>query len=132
MDYLKEQLLRLRQWVRQGWSDGRTARMVRLIGMETARCTGIVYPKQAPNDLLIRIPDYLPTPSAAAFSICCMQIKRLVGDQCLEDVARQRPADTLEFLDLLALDLPDQVICYACHKLHEIKMRLDTSPGPVD
>jgi hypothetical protein len=70
-----------------------------------------------PLELLIQITEYLPVLSAAAFSISCMQIKRLIGDQYLRNLAG-RPADKLAFLDILALDLPDQVVCPSCQRLH--------------
>jgi hypothetical protein len=61
--------------------------------------------------------DCLPSDSAAIFSICCMQIKRHVGDQYLAHLSEE---DTLAVMGLLAQDLPDQVACSICRKLHSM------------
>jgi hypothetical protein len=101
MDYLKRQLSRLREWRRPA-------------ALESSVLGKI------PLELLVQIIEYLPAPSAAAFSISCMQIKRLIGDPYLRNLAG-RPANTLAFLDILALDLPDQVVCSSCQKLHKME-----------
>jgi hypothetical protein len=61
--------------------------------------------------------DCLPSDSAAIFSICCMQIKRHVGDQYLAHLSEE---DTMAVMGLLAQDLPDQVACSICRKLHSM------------
>ncbi|KIN03676.1 hypothetical protein OIDMADRAFT_51625 [Oidiodendron maius Zn] len=73
-----------------------------------------------PLEILQQIIEHLPDSSAAAFSICCIQIKRLVGDQYLEHLAGS-PSSTADFLSLVAVDLPSQIACASCQRLHKIK-----------
>jgi hypothetical protein len=64
--------------------------------------------------------DYLPSESAVAFSLSCMHLKRLLGTQNFLRVITSTK-DTLALLNLLALDLPNQVVCSACKRLHDMQ-----------
>jgi hypothetical protein len=101
MGYLKSQLSRFRKWRRP-------------VALESSVLGKI------PLELLLQITEHLPAPSAAAFSISCMQIKCLIGDRYLRNLVG-RPANKIAFLDILALDLPDQVVCPICQRLHKME-----------
>jgi len=75
---------------------------------------------KAPVDILLYIMDYLPSESAVAFSLSCMQLKCLLGTQHFLKVASSTK-DTLALLNLLALDLPNHIVCYACKRLHNMQ-----------
>jgi hypothetical protein len=75
---------------------------------------------KAPVDILLCIMDYLPSESAVAFSLSCMHLKRLLGTQNFLRVITSTK-DTLALLNLLALDLPNQVVCSACKRLHDMQ-----------
>ncbi len=75
---------------------------------------------KAPVEILLCIIDYLPLEAAAAFSLSCMYLKRLLGTQHLLRVSSSTKG-TLALLNLLALDLPDQVACSTCNRLHTIQ-----------
>jgi hypothetical protein len=73
-----------------------------------------------PMEILLHIVDYLPASSAASFSLSCLQIERLIGDQCIKSLADSF-RNTSAFLNLLERDLPDQVACSSCNKLHKME-----------
>jgi hypothetical protein len=64
--------------------------------------------------------DYLPSESAVAFSLSCMHLKCLLGTQHFLKVTSSTK-DTLALLNLLALDLPNHVVCSACKRLHNME-----------
>lgn len=76
--------------------------------------------KRVSVDILLYITDFLPPESAVAFTISCMHLKCLLGTQ---NFLRVTPSieDTLALLNLLALDLPDHVVCSACKRLHDMQ-----------
>lgn len=76
--------------------------------------------KKVPIEILLIIMDHLPLESAVAFSLSCMYLKRNLGTQHLSRLASSTE-DTLALLNLLALDLPNCVVCSACKRLHEME-----------
>ena len=62
----------------------------------------------------------LPAESAVVFSLSCMHLKCLLGTKHFIELASS-PEHTLALLELLALDLPNQVVCSACKRLHDMK-----------
>jgi len=64
--------------------------------------------------------DFIPSESAVALSLSCMQLKCFLGTQYLFRVICSTK-DTLAPLDLLTRDLPNQVVFYVCRKLHHLK-----------
>jgi hypothetical protein len=75
---------------------------------------------RVPLEILVSIMDFLPSESAVAFSLSCMHLKCLLGTQHFLKVASSSK-DTLALLDLLALDLPNQVVCSPCQRLHNME-----------
>jgi hypothetical protein len=75
---------------------------------------------KVPVDILLYIMDYLPSESAVAFSLSCMHLKRLLGTQHFLRVTSSTE-DTLALLNLLALDLPNHVVCSSCKRLHDMQ-----------
>jgi hypothetical protein len=75
---------------------------------------------KVPVDILLQIMDYLPSESAVAFSLSCMYLKCLLGTQHFLRVTSSTE-DTLALLNLLALDLPNHVVCSACKRLHNMQ-----------
>jgi hypothetical protein len=72
-----------------------------------------------PLELLICIMKYLPPESVMAFSLTCKNSLRSLGTQ---QVARIRHrTNKLALVNLLAADLPDQVACWHCIRLHKIE-----------
>jgi F-box domain len=74
---------------------------------------------KVPVEILVYILDYLPPESAVAFSLSCMHLKYLLGTQHFLRVASTE--DTLALLNLLALDLPNHVVCSTCKRLHNME-----------
>ena len=74
---------------------------------------------KVPADILLYIMDYLPAESAVAFSLSCMHLKRLSGTRHFLR-AISSTEDTLALLNLLALDLPNHIVCSACKRLHDM------------
>ena len=75
-----------------------------------------------PPELLLHIATQLSVPHAALFSICCKQLQLLIGDRYLAQLAtRVPPRDTWDFLNLMAVDRLDQIVCYHCQKPHCVK-----------
>jgi hypothetical protein len=75
---------------------------------------------KASVDILVYIMNYLPPESAVAFSISCMHLKYLLGTQHFSRVTSSTE-DTVALLNLLALDLPNHVVCFACKRLHKMQ-----------
>jgi hypothetical protein len=75
---------------------------------------------KVPLELLLYIIDFLLSESAVAFSLSYMHLKCLLGTQHFLKVASSSK-DTLALLDLLALDLPNQVVCSPCQRLHNME-----------
>jgi hypothetical protein len=73
-----------------------------------------------PNEVLLCIIDFLPASSAASFSLSCLQIQHRIGNRYIKNLSCSTE-DTVEFLNLLERDLPDQIACSACKKFHKIK-----------
>ncbi|TVY83237.1 hypothetical protein LSUE1_G001187 [Lachnellula suecica] len=73
-----------------------------------------------PTEILQQIADALPNEAAASFSLSCRHIYLLVGPQYLARLASSK-SKTLSFLELLERDLPDQIVCHPCCKLHKTK-----------
>jgi F-box domain len=73
-----------------------------------------------PTELLEQIVNNLPVTSAASFSLSCRHIYLLIGTQYLENIATSSH-ETLVFLNLLEHDLPNQIVCNSCRKLHRIQ-----------
>lgn len=63
---------------------------------------------------------YLPSVSAVAFSLSCMHLKCSPEPDHFAKVSSS-DEDTFVLLALLAIDLPDHVVCFPCKKLHSIK-----------
>ncbi|KAF7854700.1 hypothetical protein EAF04_010269 [Stromatinia cepivora] len=76
--------------------------------------------EKIPVEILSDIMEFLPLESAVAFSISCMHLKRLLGTQHFSRIASSTE-ETLALLNLLALDLPDQVVCSVCKRLHHMQ-----------
>ena len=76
--------------------------------------------RNVPVEILLYIMDYLPSESAVAFSLSCLHRKCLLGAQHFLNVASSTK-DTLAVLNLLALDLPNYVVCSACKRLHSMQ-----------
>jgi hypothetical protein len=77
-----------------------------------------------PKEVLLCIIDHLPASSAASFSVSCLQIQHRIGNRYIKNLSGsslRSTEDTVEFLNLLKRDLPDQIACSACKKLHKIK-----------
>ena len=64
--------------------------------------------------------DYLPSESAVVFCLSCMHLKCLLGTQHFLRVTSSTE-DTLVLLNLLALDLPNHVVCSTCKRLHNMQ-----------
>jgi hypothetical protein len=78
-----------------------------------------------PNEVLLCIMDYLPASSATSFSLSCLQLQHRIGNRHIKNLSGSTE-DTVKFLNLLERDLPDQIVCYACNKLHKINVVADT------
>ncbi|CAD6451557.1 575066a2-9553-4fd4-8098-3bb20c4bccac [Sclerotinia trifoliorum] len=76
--------------------------------------------KNVPVEILSDIMDFLPLESAVAFSLSCMHLGRLLGTQHFSRISTSAEG-TLALLNLLALDLPDQVVCSVCKRLHHMQ-----------
>jgi hypothetical protein len=76
--------------------------------------------KRLPNEILLCIIDFLSASSAASFSLSCLQIQHRIGNRYIKSLSVSTE-DTVEFLNLLERDLPDQIACSACKKFHKIK-----------
>ncbi|KUJ12494.1 uncharacterized protein LY89DRAFT_722097 [Mollisia scopiformis] len=75
-----------------------------------------------PTELLQQIANDLPLASAVSFSLSCRHVYLLLGTQYLENLATATcDHERLVFLNLLECDLPSQIVCTPCRKLHEIK-----------
>ena len=101
MDYLRRNFSLVRKW-----------------GRPDALSSSIL--SEIPVDILVYIMDYLPSESAVAFSLSCMHLHYVLGTQHFSRVASSTE-DTIALLNLLALDLPNQVVCTACKRLHHMK-----------
>jgi hypothetical protein len=75
---------------------------------------------RVPLDILVYIMDYLPSVSAVAFSLSCMHLKHSLGTDHFAKVSSS-DEDTIALLTLLAMDLPDHIVCFPCKRLHSIK-----------
>jgi len=73
-----------------------------------------------PIELLLQIIEQLSAPSAAFFPIYYMKIKLLTRTMYLEHLV-SRWDDIYAFLDLIARDLADHVVCSPCQKLDELE-----------
>ncbi|KAJ8061537.1 hypothetical protein OCU04_009350 [Sclerotinia nivalis] len=76
--------------------------------------------EKVPVEILSDIMDFLPLESAVAFSLSCMHLKRLLGTRHFSRISSSTE-ETLALLNLLALDLPDQVVCSVCRRLHHMQ-----------
>jgi hypothetical protein len=75
---------------------------------------------KVPVDILVHIMDYLPSESAVASSLSCMHLKCLLGTQHFSRVTSSTK-NTLALLNLLVLDLPNDVVCSVCTRLHNME-----------
>jgi hypothetical protein len=75
---------------------------------------------KVPVDILLQIIDYLPSESAVAFSLSCMYLKCLLGTQHFLRVTSSTK-NTLTLLNLLALNLPNHIVCSAYKRLHNMQ-----------
>ena len=66
---------------------------------------------RVPLDILVYIMDYLPSVSAVAFSVSCMHLKCSLGTGHFAKVSSSGE-DTFALLALLAIDLPDHIVCF--------------------
>ena len=73
---------------------------------------------RVPLDILVYIMDYLSSESAVAFSLSCMHLKFLLGTRHFSKLTSE---DTLALLNLLAIDLPDHIVCFPCKRLHNME-----------
>lgn len=73
-----------------------------------------------PAEVLQLIIQDLPAPTAAAISICCKQISRLLGNQYTRKLALNA-SDMMVFLRVLARDLLGHRVCRSCHKLYDVE-----------
>jgi hypothetical protein len=71
-------------------------------------------------DILLCITDYLPLESAVAFFLSCSHLKHLLGLQQFSKLASSTE-HTLALLDLLAIDLPNCIVCVPCRRLHKME-----------
>lgn len=72
-------------------------------------------------NILHEILSYLPSSSAVSFSISCMQLKRLLGEEYITKLANDTVFERVYCLYLLERDLPEHVLCSICKKLHWMK-----------
>ena len=107
MDYLRRNVSLFRKW-----------------GRPDALSSSIL--SKIPVDILVYIMDYLPLESAVTFFLSCMYLHYVLGTQHFSRVASSTE-DTIALLNLLALDLPNQVVCTACKRLHHMKTWRDTT-----
>jgi len=73
-----------------------------------------------PLDILLCITDYLPPESAVAFFLSCSQFKHLLGTEKFSKLASSTK-NTFALLDLLAIDLPNCIMCVPCRRLHKME-----------
>jgi hypothetical protein len=71
-----------------------------------------------PLELFLHVIDYLPGSSVLSLSLSCKQVKVLIETYCADRIIG---ADISTFLTLLERDLPDQVACSACERLHSME-----------
>jgi hypothetical protein len=72
-----------------------------------------------PTEVLVRILEYLPASSATAFTFTCKQTYQRL-DRTYSSILMEHSGEKFAYLNLLARDLPDQVSCQLCGRLHEI------------
>lgn len=70
-------------------------------------------------ELIHHIASFLPIASAAAFSTCSHTIFAKLGTVYIVE-ARKHEETCLDFLDLLSKDIPDQILCFPCKKIHSV------------
>jgi hypothetical protein len=75
---------------------------------------------RVPLDILVCIIEYLLPESAVAFSLTCKHLKYLLGTRYIKKV-NSSTKDTLALLNLLALDLPNHIVCSPCGRLHSME-----------
>ena len=73
-----------------------------------------------PTELLHQIVNDLPIVSAVSLSLSCRHIHFLIGTQYIQNLATLSH-ETLAFLNLIERDLPNQIVCNSCKKLHRMQ-----------
>jgi hypothetical protein len=73
-----------------------------------------------PLDILWCITDYLPPESTVAFFLSCSHLKHLLGPEQFSELASSTER-TLALLNLLAIDLPNCIVCVPCRRLHKME-----------
>jgi hypothetical protein len=84
------------------------------------RCVIVFHSQQSFVGYSGNIMDFLPPESAVAFSLSCMHLKCLLGTQHFSKVTSST-RDTLALLNLLAINLPNHVVCPTCESLHNME-----------
>ncbi|MCJ1357109.1 MAG: hypothetical protein MMC33_007105 [Icmadophila ericetorum] len=89
---------------------------------------GIQRPKQPPvcdlpTELLLMIVDDLPPSSIACLSLTCERMREIFGDKSRRMLQPENDIARKVFIELLSLDLPLQLPCLYCLKLHPSKSR---------
>jgi hypothetical protein len=74
--------------------------------------------KKLPLELFLHVLNYLPGSSALSLSLSCKQVRVLIVTYCIDRIIG---ADIPTFLALLERDLPDQVACSECERLHSME-----------
>lgn len=71
-----------------------------------------------PLDIIYGILSHVPVSTAAVFSISCMQLHRLTGDNYIKQLSND---SLILCLKLLSKDLPGHILCSTCKKLHQLR-----------
>lgn len=66
------------------------------------------------------IMDHLPPHSAVSFFLSCWHLKDLLGPEKFSKFTSSTD-HKLELLDLLAIDLPNSIVCIPCKRLHKME-----------
>jgi hypothetical protein len=75
--------------------------------------------EKLPAEILVQILDQIPPSSATAFTFSCKHIYRLLGNK-YSSILSDNSGETLAYLQLLDKDLPDQIVCRPCGRLHKM------------
>jgi hypothetical protein len=85
--------------------------------------TSIIEPSSAvlklPTEVLTKIMEHLPASSATSFTFSCKQTYRRLGST-YSSILMEDSGEIFAYLNLLARDLPDQIACQMCGRLHKI------------
>ncbi|KFY46343.1 hypothetical protein V494_00486 [Pseudogymnoascus sp. VKM F-4513 (FW-928)] len=87
--------------------------------------------KQLPAELFLKIANFLPLSSAASLTLTCRSSLRILGTQCTDLLQSSGWRWRAQFLYLLAKDMPGQIACRECQKIHSDTLHQLRDAAPV-